>query len=275
MRSSMQTAYRTLPPTNIHPSAIIAPGAMIDPTVIIGPCTTIGANVHIKKGTRIGAFVTIAGWTSIDQNCCIYSYAAIGLEAQDKKFANEKSFLQIGANTIIREFCTVHRATGEDQVTLIGEHCKLGAYSHVAHNCQLANHVALADSAMLAGHVEVGEYAYIGSCAGIHQFVKVGRLAAIGPSSKVVQDVPPYVKVTGNPAHPLGLNPWSFKNCSTQPEVFAALNLAYEVVYSQGLRLSEAIAVIEETLPATKEIVCFTSFLRSAERGICRLRFTT
>lgn len=269
MTSSIQTARPPASQANIHSTAIIAPNAIIEPFVTIGPFTTIGNHVHIKKGTHIGPFVTIEGWTTIGNDCRIYSHAAIGFEAQDKKFANEKSFVQIGANTVIREFATIHRATGEQQATNIGNHCLLEAYSHVAHNCQLADHVTLAKAATLAGHVEVSEHAYIGQGAGIHQFVKIGHFASISAFTKAVQDIPPFISVCGNPARPLGVNP-KWINRAIHSVAPSLINQAYELVYCHGLRLAQAIETIEATLPKIEELVCFTSFLSNATRGICR-----
>ena len=122
----------------IHNFAVVHPNAKIGKNVEIGPFTVIGENVEIDEGTIVGPSVVITGWTKIGKDCHIFQGASIGEEPQDLKFAGEKSYTVIGNRTKIHEFCTIHRATGEGEVTKIGDDCLLMAYVHVAHNCILA-----------------------------------------------------------------------------------------------------------------------------------------
>ena len=55
----------------------------------------------------------------------------IGLEPQDLKFKGEKSYCNIGDETVIREFVTISRATGEGEETRVGNNCLLQACTHV------------------------------------------------------------------------------------------------------------------------------------------------
>ena len=78
----------------IHPTAII------EADVEIGPDCEVGAYAVIKRFTRLGA------------RNRLYEHAVLGGEPQDVKFKGEQSFLEIGDDNIIREFCTFHRANG-------------------------------------------------------------------------------------------------------------------------------------------------------------------
>ena len=86
-----------------------------------------GENVEIGDGTQIGANVVIGGWTTIGKRCEIYPGASIGLEPQDLKFKGEKSYCYVGDETVIREFVTISRATGEGEETRVGNNCLLQA----------------------------------------------------------------------------------------------------------------------------------------------------
>jgi UDP-N-acetylglucosamine acyltransferase len=256
---------------NIHETAVISPDAKIGKNVEIAPYTVIGKNVVIADGTKIGAHAMIDGWTTIGQNCVIHSYASIGAEPQDKKFKGEKSYVRIGDNTQIREFVTINRATGEEQETRVGSNCLLLAYSHIAHNCIVGNHVVMSNSASIAGHVEVEDRVTIGGLTGVHQFVRIGRNAMVGACSKVVQDVPPFVTIDGNPAYTCGLNNVGMIRTGIDPETRRALKRAYKLLYFSGLRCSQAIEAIEQQIPLYAEVEMFTRFLRNSERGICRV----
>ncbi|HET9029500.1 MAG TPA: acyl-ACP--UDP-N-acetylglucosamine O-acyltransferase, partial [Candidatus Aquilonibacter sp.] len=190
----------------IHPTAIVHPKANVARGVDVGPYCIVGENVSIGTGTVLQAHVVLNGWTEIGENCQIYPFATVGAASQDRKYHGERAFTKIGNGTVLREYVSIQRATGEDQVTQVGDECLLLAYTHIAHNCILGNHVTMSNLAQLAGHVEVGDYATIGGQAGVHQFTRIGRYAMIGGASKISKDVPPFFLVEGNPAEPYGLN---------------------------------------------------------------------
>jgi len=136
--------------SNIHSTAIVHPNAKLGKDVIVGPGAIIGEHVEIGDGTQIGAHVVIGGWTTIGKRCEIYPSASIGLEPQDLKFKGEKSYCNIGDETVIREFVTISRATGEGEETRVGNNCLLQACTHVAHNCIVGNNVIMSNCAGLS-----------------------------------------------------------------------------------------------------------------------------
>jgi len=261
-----------IPLRKVHETAVIHPVARIGKDVEIGPYAVIGENVLVGDGTKVGAHAVIDGWTSIGRNCVIYPSASIGSEPQDMKFNGEKSYVFIGDNTKIREFATINRATGEGEETRVGSNCLLMAYTHVAHNCIVGNNVIMSNAATLAGHIVVEDRVIIGGLAGIHQFVKIGRNAMIGGAAKVVQDVPPFVIVDGQPAGVCGLNNVGLSRAGTSELARRNLKKAYKILYRSGLTLSQAIAVMEQDLDSCEEVEHLMRFLRNAERGICRNR---
>lgn len=103
----------------IHPTAIVDSSAVIGEGVEIGPYSIVEANVEIGDGTIIGPHVVVRGPTTIGKNNRIFQFASIGEECQDKKYAGEPTTLVIGDNNVIREACTLHRGTVQDNGTTI------------------------------------------------------------------------------------------------------------------------------------------------------------
>ncbi|NMC32241.1 MAG: acyl-ACP--UDP-N-acetylglucosamine O-acyltransferase [Veillonellaceae bacterium] len=261
-----------VPLRKIHETAVIYPGARLGRDVEVGPYSVIGENVFIGDGVKIGSHVVIEGWTTIGKDCQIHHGACIGNEPQDLKFKGEKTFVYIGDNTIIREFVTINRATGEGEETRIGSNCLLMGTVHIAHNCVVGNSVVISNHAGLAGHVTVEDRAIISGLSGVHQFVKIGRNAMVGGASKVVQDVPPFVIADGRPARVCGLNSVGIARAGLSDEVRRNLKRAYRILFRSGLKLSEAITTMEQELDSSEPVDHLLRFLRNVNRGICRSR---
>lgn len=258
--------------SNIHPTAVIHPNAKLKKGIIVGPGAVIGEHVVIGEDTKIGANAVIGGWTTIGKRCEIYPNAAIGLEPQDLKFKGEKSYCNIGDDTVIRECVTISRATGEGEETRVGNNCLFQACTHVAHNCIVGNHVIMSNCAGLAGHAIVEDRVVIGGLAGIHQFVKIGRNAMVGGMAKVVQDVPPYVIADGQPARVIGLNSVGLSRAGISEEIRRDLKQAFRIIYRSGFGLTRAIEEMELQLNSSVELENLLRFLRNADRGIMRTR---
>ena len=95
----------------IHPHTYIHPNARLAQNVKIDPFTVIHQDVEIGEGTWIGSNVTIMEGARIGKNCRIFPGAVIAATPQDLKFAGEKTYVEVGDNTTIREFVTIHRGT--------------------------------------------------------------------------------------------------------------------------------------------------------------------
>lgn len=268
----MKIENNVVPLRKIHETAVVYPGARLGREVEIGPYSVIGENVFIGDGTKIGAHTVIEGWTTIGKDCQIHHGACIGGAPQDLKFKGEKTFVYIGDNTIIREFVTINRATGEGEETRIGSNCLIMATAHIAHNCQIGNNVIIANGGGIAGHVVIEDRAIISGMSGVHQFVKIGRNAMIGGASKVVQDVPPFVIADGRPARVCGLNSVGIARAGMSEEVRRNLKKAYRMLYRSGMKLSDAITMMEQELDSSEAMDHLLRFLRNVDRGICRSR---
>jgi UDP-N-acetylglucosamine acyltransferase len=255
----------------IHASAIVHPGARLGTNVSVGAYSIIGEHVEIGDNTRIGPHVVIDGHTSIGRDNEIFQFCSIGAPPQDKKYAGEPTRLEIGDRNTIREYCSFNRGTRQDAgVTRIGSDNWIMAYVHVAHDCVVGNHTIFANNATLAGHVEVGDWAILGGFTGVHQFTRVGAHAFCGVGTVLLQDLPPFVTVAGNPASPHGINSEGLRRRGFSADGIAAIKRAYRTLYRSGLSLDEARERIAELAAEMPEVLPFSEFIASSRRGIVR-----
>ena len=255
----------------IDPRAIVHINAELAPDVKVGPYSIIGPDVQIDAGSEIGPHVVINGPTPIVRDNIIYQFASIGEDPQDKKYADELTRLEIGDRNVIREFCTMHRGTQQDQgVTLIGDDNLFMAYTHVAHDCVVGNHVIMANGASIAGHVHVDDHAILGGFTLVHQFTQIGEFSFSAMGSAITQDVPPYVMVGGRPTRPHGINSVGMERNGKSSEVIRQIRKAYKILYKNNLRLEDAIEEMEDMAGESNELSNMVSFLRNVTRGILR-----
>ncbi len=255
----------------IDPKAVVHINAELADDVKVGPFSIIGPDVQIDSGTEIGPHVVIKGPTAIGKDNTIYQFTSIGEDPQDKKYADEITRLEIGDRNVIREFCTMHRGTQQDQgLTLIGSDNLFMAYTHVAHDCVIGDHVIMANGASIAGHVHVGDHAILGGFTLVHQFTQIGEFSFSAMGSAITQDIPPYVMVGGRPTRPHGINSVGMERHGKSPEVIRQIRKAYKILYKNNLRLEDAIEEMEDMAGESNELSNMVSFLRNVTRGILR-----
>ena len=255
----------------IHPTAIVHPGARLGEKVSIGAYSIIGEHVEIGDGSRIGPHVVIEGHTRIGCDNEIFQFCSLGAKPQDKKYDDEPTRLEIGDRNTIREFCSFNVGTSQDaHVTRVGNDNWVMAYVHVAHDCVVGDNVIFANNATLAGHVQVGDWAILGGFTGVHQFVRVGAHSFCGVGTVLLQDLPPFVTVSGNPAKPHGINSEGLKRRGYSAEAIASIKRAYRTLYRSGLTLAEARAQIDEMARQQPELALFAGFIADSGRGLVR-----
>ena len=253
----------------VHPTAIIHPKARIGADCEIGPYCVIGEHVALGPGCRLLSHVVIDGHTRLGQGNEIFPFASIGLRTQDLKWKGGVTRTEIGDHNTIRECVTIHSATGEGEATVIGSHNNILASSHIGHNVVMGDRV-IVSMAALAGHVLVEDYALVGGLCAVHQFCRIGTMAMIAGCAKVVQDVPPYVIVDGNPAEARTINKVGMERNGVSEEAQAALRQAYKILFRDGLTTSNALTRIENELPPLPELKHLVQFVRGSERGITK-----
>jgi UDP-N-acetylglucosamine acyltransferase len=256
----------------IHPTAIVAPGAMLAETAVIGPFCVVGQDVSLGPRVTLRAHVVVGGRTTIGEGSRLFPFASIGLEPQDLKYRGEDSELVIGRNNTIREYVTMNPGTeGGGMVTRVGDGCLFMVGAHVAHDCQIGDHVVMANNATLAGHVVVGDYAILGGLCAVHQYVRIGRHAMIGGMSGVERDVIPYGQVMGDRARLCGLNIIGMQRRGFSREDIQGLRNAYQFLFAADGTLTDRVAEIAERFGGLDPVDDVIEFIRAdSSRAICQ-----
>lgn len=255
---------------SIHPTAIVHDSARLGRDVEIGPYSIIGPEVTIGDGTRIANHVIIEKNTRLGPGCRVFTGAVLGTDPQDLKYHGEKTWLEIGRETVIREYVTLNLGTAESGKTVIGDRALLMTYSHVAHDCIIGDHVILANAVNIAGHVEVHEYAYVGGMVPIHQFCKIGCHAMVGGGYRVTQDVCPYMRVAGYPLRVIGVNTIGLERKGVSRETIRTLRKAHKLLFRTKLNISQAVQKISDELDRIHEIETILRFIEKSDRGLIR-----
>ena len=255
--------------TQIHSTAVIHPRAQIGPDCRIGPYCVIGEHVVLGERCQLHSHVVIDGHTALGSDNQIFPFASVGLQTQDLKWKGGITRLQIGDRNTFREGVTVHSATSDGDTTIIGSDNHILAYSHIAHDCRLGNHIIISHAA-LAGHVTIGDRAVVGGLAAVHQFCRIGTMSMIGGCSKIVQDVPPYMIVDGNPGETRTVNKIGIERNGVSEEAQDALRRAFKILFREGLTISNAVVKIEADLPPLPEVKHLVEFARTSERGLSK-----
>lgn len=254
----------------IHPHTYIHPNAKIARNVKIDPFTVIHQDVEIGEGTWVGSNVTIMEGARIGKNCRIFPGAVLSAIPQDMKFNDEKTYMEVGNNTTIREFVTINRGTSDRWKTRVGNNCLLMAYTHIAHDCSIGDNCIISNSSQFAGHVEMGEWSIVAGVCAVHQFVKIGSHSYIAGGSLVSKDVPPYIKAVRNPLSYGGVNSVGLKRRGFSLQQINHILDVYRFIYNKGMNISQALEYIEEELPATDERDDIVTFIRESGRGVIK-----
>lgn len=255
----------------IHPTAIVHPAAVLGTNVSVGPYSIVGEHVEIGANTRIRSHVVIEGHTRIGCDNEIFQFCSLGAAPQDKKYDDEPTRLEIGDGNTIREYCSFNVGTHQDAgVTRVGNDNWIMAYVHIAHDCQVGNNTIFANNATLAGHVTVGDWAILGGFTGVHQFVRVGAHSFCGVGTVLLQDLPPFVMVSGNPAAPRSINAEGLRRRGFSATGINAIKRAYKSLYRSGLTLIEARELVSELAQQQSEVQLLSDFLSQSGRGIVR-----
>ena len=254
----------------IHPTAIIHPKAQIGSGCKIGPYCVIHEHVTLGDNCNLHSHVVVDGHTKLGARNEIFPFAAIGMKTQDLKYKGGAPRLEIGDDNVFREGVTVHCGTNDGEATSIGSHNLFIIHAHVAHDCVLGNHIIMSGFAGLAGHCVVEDYAIFAGYVAVHQFCRIGKLSMIGGCSKIVQDVPPFMIVDGNPGETRTINKVGLERAELSDEAQTALRAAYKIIFREGLSTPNALAKVEAELPALPEVKHLVQCIRASERGICK-----
>jgi UDP-N-acetylglucosamine acyltransferase len=257
---------------SIHPTAIVAEGAVVPESCSVGPYSTIGPNVVLGEECELVSHVVLDGHLTVGARNRFFSFACVGVAPQDLKYKGEPTGAVLGDDNVIRECVTISRGTvGGGGTTRVGSGCLIMAYSHIGHDSEIGDGCILANSATLAGHVIVEDYATVGALNQVHQYCRIGKYAYTGGGTTVTQDVLPYSLTSAKrETRAYGLNKVGLERRGFDRERVKAIQHAYRLLQSAKMNTSQAIATLKEEGIATEDVEYLVRFVESSERGVLK-----
>ncbi len=249
---------------SVAAGSVIAAGAVLADGVSVGPGVVVESDVRVGHGTRLLAGTVVHSGTTIGSSCAVGPYAVIGGEPMDTAFRGEPSGVVVEDGVTVREFVTIHRATGEGALTRVGAGTLLMSYVHVSHNTVVEGRCVLTTAVQLGGHSHVGYRANVGSSSLLHQFCRVGPYAMFGAASAANQDVLPFAMARGNPAKHYRLNGVGLKRAGIDGERYAGIELALRAVRRRDT------ARLEELAAENADARLVLDFMQTSRRGVAR-----
>ncbi len=257
--------------SNIHPTAIVDPGARLADGVTVGPYAVIGPRVEIGAGTRIDGGAHVQGPSRIGEENRIFPYACIGFDPQDLKYAGEETWLVVGDRNLFREHCTINRGTGAGGGrTTIGSDNLFMAYTHVAHDSHVGSRTVFSNNGTLAGHVEVADDAVVGAFSSVHQYCRLGRHAYVGGYSVITRDALPFVKTVGVKPACYGINRIGLERKGFTAQDLEPLEAAYRILVRSNLNTTQALDRLRQELGDDPQASYLADFVAGSQRGVIK-----
>ena len=251
----------------VHSTAVVPPD--LGAEVSVGAYSVVEAGASLGEGCRIGSHVAIGPRVVLEERVRVFPGAVLGFDPQVRPLPEQVGWLRVGADTVIREHVTLNVASDADGETRIGRRCLLMTGAHVGHDCRVGDDVILVNGVALGGYVQVEHHASISAMVPVHQHVRIGAYSYVGGGFRVVQDVPPYVLVAGEPLAPHGLNVVGLRRAGFDAEGLRRLRAIYRLFYRSGLNASQALARFDELEPSP-ERDHFAAFVAASTRGVVR-----
>ncbi len=257
---------------SIHPTAIVAEGAVVPASCTVGPYCTVGPNVVLGEDCELVSHVVLDGRLTAGARNRFYSFACVGVAPQDLKYAGEPTAVTLGDDNVIREYVTISRGTaGGGGTTRIGSGCLIMAYAHIGHDSLIGNQCLLANAATLAGHVIVEDFATVGALCPVHQYCRIGRYAYVGGGTTITQDVLPFSLTSARrETHAYGLNKIGLERKGFDRARLRAIQHAYRLLLAAKMNTSQAVARLREEGIANQDVAYLVEFIESSERGVLK-----
>lgn len=210
-------------PAGVHPTAVLAPGAVVDPTASVGAHVTLGPNARVGArsvlypGIFVGQDVVIGEDCLLHANVSLYARSRIGnrviihagsvigsdgfgyrRDEHGHRKIRHVGYVEVQDDVEIGANCAIDRGTFGR--TVIGKGAKLDNIVHLAHNVRVGERVLIMAQAAAAGGVRIGDDTIIGGQAGLADHAVVGEAAIVVPQAAVTKRVKPGTIVAGTPS---------------------------------------------------------------------------
>lgn len=181
----------------VHPTAVVAETAVVPESCTLGPhCVVedhavLGEGVCLESGayvkqyarvgdrSRIGAYAVIERRAVMGERCDIGAHSVIGAigfgyipaEAGASDRMLHAGSVVLGKAVEVGTHVSICRGVLGD--TVLGDHCKLDNFVHIAHNVEIGQSAFIAAGAAIAGSTKIGSGLRMGGHAGINGHLNI------------------------------------------------------------------------------------------------------
>lgn len=253
----------------IHPTAYVEHPELLADDVVVGPRSSLIGEVSVGAGTRVIGHAILNGPMVVGAGNVIYPFTCIGYAPQDRSFdcRVDGAGVVVGDGNVIRESCTINRATGP-RPTTVGDGNYLMACTHLGHDVVVGNQCTFANSALVAGHADIADHVLLAGNAGVAQFCRVGRLSMVSGAEGITRDLPPFCMVY-HTRRVSSLNLIGMRRSGLRDSV-RPMTVAFDIYFRQGHTKAAALELIgeDEVIVADPCVREFVDFIEASERGI-------
>lgn len=194
-------------------NAVIYPGCYLARGCRLGDDCVLYPNVVIYDGCVLGNRVTIHAGSIIGEDGLGYA----PVKGKWRKIP-QVGIVEIADDVEIGANCTIDRATlGR---TVVGPGTKFSNLIAIGHGTKIGRDCMFVAQVGVAGSVTVGQHVTMAGKAGVAGHLTIGDNAQIAAMAGVMSDVPPDVRVAGQPATAIKDAMRSFSLVQRLPEIF-------------------------------------------------------
>lgn len=252
----------------ISPLAYVDSSAKIGANVTIHPFAYIDKNVEIGDNCEIMPYVSLMSGTRMGKGNRIFQNAVIAAEPQDFDYKGDESVVIIGDNNVIRENVVINRATTKEGSTVIGNGNFLHEGVHISHDVKIGNHSVFGYGSKLAGNCVAEDYVIFGGGVLASQGCRIGTWAMLQSGSRFKKDIPPYIVAAKEPIAYYGVNAIVLSHEHYSEKTIKHISHAYRIIYQGNTSIFDALIMIKDQVPMSKEIQHIIDFVNASKLGI-------
>ncbi len=197
------------PPPEVHPTALIAPGAVLGRRVGVGAYARIGPQVTIGDDCLLGSGVSLEGEVHLGNRCRIKANSVIGAPGFGFEYdeaGRPIHFPHLG-NVVIEDDVWIGACSTVERAglatTRICRGAKVDDLVQIGHNVTVGANTIVTAHVVICGRAQVEENCWLAPNCVVKEGVRIGRGAKVGLGAVVLRDVAPGLVVAGVPAKPL------------------------------------------------------------------------
>lgn len=252
----------------ISPLAYVDPSAKIGQRVTIHPFAYIDKNVEIGDDCEIMPHASLMSGTRMGKGNRVFQGAVIAAEPQDFKYKGGDTVAIIGDDNVIRENVVINRATTAEGKTVIGNGNFLHEGVHVSHDTRIGNHSVFGYGSKMSGNCTVEDHVIFGGCVVMSQGCRVGSRSMIQSGCRFRKDIPPYIVAAKEPIAYYGVNAMVLSHENISEKTIKHISHAYRIIYQGNTSIFDALLMIKDQVPMSKEIQHIIDFVNASKLGI-------